>query len=1200
VIVFLDNADMKNNYIFFCFLCILTLWVGKPSRVLAQNGIIGDFGAGWASPGNIIYFLSGAGTSRIQTIQPPATGDRYFRIVRAWSGDNTQFGPAGCTDANWTTGVNNSYNNMPTCGSGAFFINCPNTTDRYIFKTRNPDTENDFLYFRVQGTVRSVSSVTQSPTTVLNGNTVTITATLDGTFATGQSAYLRYSTNSFATSTVVEMTGSGTTYTATIPAGTNTTGTTVRYYVFTSGNGINTTTLQNEADYYTINLNNNGGTNYSYTVISGFATAQDGLWSVNSTWASGSVPPDDANVVINHIVTLNQNAFVTDITLNGTLTSESGQARQLTVKGNLTNNGTFTANDGTVFFSGGGTRNVLGSAVTTFNHVETSTTVDFVATNTAIVNGTFTIKNGGNVSTASAPFYANGSTLKFDTGGSIYAGEIWYRNNASGSSGVPKNVTIANGTNLNFGSDNQYRQMDGNFIIETGATFTNSTSGFGDLYIQGNLTNNGTFTHNGKGIFFNGTSEQTISHTSAGTLAFGYFIINKPSATNVKLLSNINLEGSGATGNVFEIRNTGGLDLNDKTVTFTNNGTNGILTDGGSRQVINSGAGEGIFEILATTSGAGNIQANMASANGGTLTFGVRTKLSIRGTGAGTGYSILNISSNMLTIQNILEINNRGALEASGNAPNYASGSILRYNSTNEYIRNKEWNANSGAGYPHHVEITNNTYFCLGGNSGLGVARTIGGNLTIANGSTLLMGDKQTLPNYMTAALSTLGNVDNAGTLILSTQSGGDLNIGGNFTNSGTFTAQQRTVTLNGTGTQVVTANASTTFYNLTINKSAGLAQLAGSQTGINVTNLLKLDGANTADLDLNYKNVNLGTTGSMLENRAGNVIVVDNTSGLTDYNKGGGILLTGRTIPTSVSGTGGLAGTGLELSAPIAINNLSISRYHYRGAALSFNAGIRKIYGLSSDAFGTGNTVTLRIYYATQEVPAGITPNEVYRWSSLASPNWQPYTTGRNVGADNVQVNSITQFSSWTLGMQNLLLPVSIAHFEGKKISETQSQLDWRTVSETNNRGFYVEKSYNGQDFETIGFVEGVGNSQIVQPYKFMDNQFLYSAYYRLKQTDFHNNISYSPIIWIENGIFRLYPNPVGKEVTLILPTEATAEIQLNLFDVMGRQVSTQICTAQASSQALTESLSILPAGAYRLVVKSHGRVWQEKIIKL
>jgi Secretion system C-terminal sorting domain len=179
-------------------------------------------------------------------------------------------------------------------------------------------------------------------------------------------------------------------------------------------------------------------------------------------------------------------------------------------------------------------------------------------------------------------------------------------------------------------------------------------------------------------------------------------------------------------------------------------------------------------------------------------------------------------------------------------------------------------------------------------------------------------------------------------------------------------------------------------------------------------------------------------------------------------------------------------------------------------------------------------------------------------------------------------------------------LLNAQIAHFAGEKISDTESKLDWTTASENNNRGFYVEKSYDAQNFETIGFVEGAGNSQTAKAYSFVDKKFFYSAYYRLRQVDFNGNLAYSAIIWVQNGIFQLYPNPSRGNVTLRLPTEANAEVQIVLFDAVGRQVGKQASTAQANSQALSDILSALPTGTYIVVVRAGGQQWREKVIKL
>ena len=85
------------------------------------------------------------------------------------------------------------------------------------------------------------------------------------------------------------MTGSGTTYTAAIPAGTNTAGANVSYYVFTSGPS-NVAADGSNADLYTINLNNNAGANYSYII--NVSSASD---IVDNTSYSSTAPDFNIN-----------------------------------------------------------------------------------------------------------------------------------------------------------------------------------------------------------------------------------------------------------------------------------------------------------------------------------------------------------------------------------------------------------------------------------------------------------------------------------------------------------------------------------------------------------------------------------------------------------------------------------------------------------------------------------------------------------------------------------------------------------------------------------------------------------------------------------------------------------------------------------------------------------------------------------------
>ena len=118
----------------------------------------------------------------------------------------------------------------------------------------------------------------------------------------GQAVYLRYTTNNYSSSTVVQMTGSGTSFSASIPSGINTANANVSYYVFTSGdNTVQINVNSSNADLYTINLNNNNGSNYLYTLTAGpiqWTGATNTSWSTASNWSNNAVPDGTYNIEI--------------------------------------------------------------------------------------------------------------------------------------------------------------------------------------------------------------------------------------------------------------------------------------------------------------------------------------------------------------------------------------------------------------------------------------------------------------------------------------------------------------------------------------------------------------------------------------------------------------------------------------------------------------------------------------------------------------------------------------------------------------------------------------------------------------------------------------------------------------------------------------------------------------------------------------
>jgi len=169
------------------------------------------------------------------------------------------------------------------------------------------------------------------------------------------------------------------------------------------------------------------------------------------------------------------------------------------------------ADGGTRNFSGSGTINISGGlkTITTAN----SGTLSFGSTITVAltggvnfgsslttINGTLKIDANGFVST-NPPSYGSGSTLHYNTGNTYGRSSEWSNNSNSGS-GVPHHVLIGAGSSLIYGANSN--------------TASNITS-----YINGNLTNNGTFFHSNGTTDAQGVLNIAGDVTSTGTIQIG-------------------------------------------------------------------------------------------------------------------------------------------------------------------------------------------------------------------------------------------------------------------------------------------------------------------------------------------------------------------------------------------------------------------------------------------------------------------------------------------------------------------------------------------------------------------------------------------------------------------------------------------------------------------------------------------------------
>ena len=199
------------------------------------------------------------------TTQATSTTNYYLvqwdGYANKWSNTSTPYNQV--FTLNWGGG---SFN-----GPDGVFTTAPTSGRHYTLQIRG------LSYSSRQGVIMETNNAPQSfhptastavsnPGVVCSGAAVTINVTLAGAKSPQERVFIRYSsTSNFASSKVVEATGTGSawsTASATIPGADNTSGT-IFYYAYT------TTVAATDAsdhDLITLRLGNNGGSNYSYTI----------------------------------------------------------------------------------------------------------------------------------------------------------------------------------------------------------------------------------------------------------------------------------------------------------------------------------------------------------------------------------------------------------------------------------------------------------------------------------------------------------------------------------------------------------------------------------------------------------------------------------------------------------------------------------------------------------------------------------------------------------------------------------------------------------------------------------------------------------------------------------------------------------------------------------------------------------------------
>jgi len=165
---------------------------------------------------------------------------------------------------------------------------------------------------------------------------------------------------------------------------------------------------------------------------------------------------------------------------------------------------------------------------------------------------------------------------------------------------------------------------------------------------------------------------------------------------------------------------------------------------------------------------------------------------------------------------------------------------------------------------------------------------------------------------------------------------------------------------------------------------------------------------------------------------------------------------------------------------------------------------------------------------------------------------------------------------------------PVELTSFTAIE-SDLGIELQWKTATEVNNYGFEIERASSplststesSSKWETIGFVDGHGNSYSPKEYSFIDTSSLSGEVnYRLKQIDTDGTFEYSDIAVINISIASVnpteammtnleqnHPNPFNPSTIISYQLANPANVSLRVYDIIGNEVAILIDNRKQSA---------------------------------
>ncbi|OQB64749.1 MAG: PKD domain protein [Bacteroidetes bacterium ADurb.Bin141] len=234
-------------------------------------------------------------------------------------------------------------------------------------------------------------------------------------------------------------------------------------------------------------------------------------------------------------------------------------------------------------------------------------------------------------------------------------------------------------------------------------------------------------------------------------------------------------------------------------------------------------------------------------------------------------------------------------------------------------------------------------------------------------------------------------------------------------------------------------------------------------------------------------------------------------------------------------------------------------------------------------------------------------------QWGHNSPPLWWEDIGGIPSGAASPVLGSILRtnwndFSTtenFNIAPESNPLPVELLSFSAI-CNKSEVTLNWVTASEVNNSYFDVQHSTDGDNFTTIGKINGKGTTTSQTRYTFVAKAENIQNFYRLIQYDYDGSYKVLPMIAVscdKNSsvvpLFNLYPNPANDDFISEIILPESSSVRLEVINDIGQLVMEREENLESGYHQLKTNIAHLAKGVYHVhLITDQGKFVKQLVV--